>query len=113
MLVGRESLNEHRPQAVEQLSQLDVVFVALGQHLVHRGDREDPVHRVEKRLTRVDSLGPRLQPQQRGDGLQVVLDTVMDLLGENAAHDGAPVLERDRRLLGDRREQLAIVLGEG
>ena len=44
----------------------------------------------------------RLQPQQRGHGLQVVLDPVVDLLGEHAAHHGAPVLERDRRLLGDR-----------
>ena len=52
----------------------------------------------------------RLQPEQRRDGLQVVLDPVVDLLGEHAAHHRAPVLERDRRLLGDRREQLAVVL---
>ena len=60
-----------------------------------------------------ESISPgcaRLQAQERGDGLQVVLDAVVDLLGEHAAHHRAPVLERDRRLLRDRREQLAVVL---
>ena len=52
----------------------------------------------------------RLQAQQRRHGLEVVLDAVVDLLGEHAAHHRAPVLERDRGLLGDRREQLAVVL---
>ena len=54
----------------------------------------------------------RLEPQQRRHRLEVVLDAVVDLLGEHAAHHGAPVLERDGRLLRDRREQLAVVLGE-
>ena len=54
----------------------------------------------------------RLQAQERRDGLQVVLDAVVDLLGEHAAHHGTPVLERDGRVLRDRREQLAVVLGE-
>ena len=52
------------------------------------------------------SPGPaRLQAEERGDGLQVVLDAVVDLLGEHAAHHGASVLERDRRVARDRREQ--------
>ena len=53
--------------------------------------------------------GARLQAQQRRDGLQVVLDAVVDLLGEHAAHHRAAVLERDGRVLRDRRQQLAVV----
>jgi hypothetical protein len=51
----------------------------------------------------------RLQPEQRRDGLEVVLDAVVDLLGEDAAHDRAPVLERDGRVVGDRLEQRRVV----
>ena len=80
---------------------------------MHRRDREDAVDGILERLLRVDRTGcARLQTKQRGNGLQVVLDTVVDLLGEDAAHDGAPVLEGDGGLLRDRGEQLAVVLGE-
>ena len=82
------------------------------EHLVHRGDREDPVDRVPQRLLRVDVRCPRLQPQERGHGLQVVLDPVVDLLGEHAAQRHPPVLERDRRLARDRLQQLPVVVGE-
>ena len=58
------------------------------------------------------SVGARLEPQQRRDRLEVVLDPVVDLLGEDAAHDRASVLERDRGVVGDRREQRALLLGE-
>ena len=109
---GADALGEHRAQAVEQVGQVDLLVPLLGQHLVHRRDREDAVDRVLERLPRLDALVARLQAQQRGHRLQVVLDAVVDLLGEHAAHHGAPVLERDRRLLGDRGEQFAVVLGE-
>ena len=106
---GADALDEHRPQPVEQVGEVDVLVALLGQHLVDGRDREDPVDRVLERLARVDVLGVAcLQAQQRGDGLQVVLDAMVDLLGEHAAHDRAPVLERDGRLLGDRGEQLAV-----
>jgi hypothetical protein len=55
----------------------------------------------------------RLQAQQRGHRLQVVLDAVVDLLGEHAAHHRAAVLERDRGMVRDRREQRTLVGGEG
>ena len=56
---------------------------------------------------------PRLQAQQRGDRLQVVLDAVVDLLGEHATQRHPPVLERDGGLARDRLEQLAVVVREG
>ena len=37
---------------------------------------------------------------------------MVDLLGEHAAHDRAPVLERDRRVVRDRLEQRLVVGGE-
>ena len=86
----------------------------LGQHLVHRRDGEDAVDRVAERLPRVDLVrAGGLEPQQRGHGLEVVLDPVVDLLGEHAAQDRAPVLERDRRVVGDRGEQAALLGREG
>ena len=51
---GADALDEHRAQPVEQLREVDVVVALLGQHLVHRRDREDPVDRVLERLARVD-----------------------------------------------------------
>ena len=104
-----EALHEHRPQPVDQLAELDVVLAMLGQNLVHGRDREDTVDRVVQRLARVDRVGaPRLQPQERRNRLQVVLDAVVDLLGEHAAHDRAAVLERHRRVVRDRREERAL-----
>ena len=54
----------------------------------------------------------RLQAQERGDGLEVVLDAVVDLLREHAAHHRAPVLERDGGVVRDRLEQRALLVGE-
>ena len=106
-----DALHEHRAQPVDQLGEVDVLVALLGQHLVHGGDREDPVDGVLERLRAGRRLSARgLQAQERGDRLQVVLDAVVDLLGEHAAHHRAPVLERDGRVLGDRGEQLAVVV---
>ena len=80
---------------------------------MHGGDREDPVDGVLERLARIDALSARLQAQERGDGLEVVLDAVMDLLGEHAAHHCAPVLERDGCVVGDRLQQRPLLVGEG
>ena len=112
-LAGDQALDEHRAQPLDQLGEVDVVLAVLGQHLVHRRDREDPVDRVGQRPARVDVGRARLQPQQRRHGLQVVLDPVVDLLGEHAAHHRAAVLERDGGVVGDRLEQPAVLVREG
>ena len=104
-----EPLHEHRAQPIDELAEVDVVLAVLGEHLVHRGDGEDPVDRVVERLARVDVVRARLQAQERRDRLQVVLHAVVDLLREHAAHDRAPVLERDRRVVRDRLEQRLVV----
>ena len=110
---GADTLDQHRAQPAEQFREVDVVVVVLGQHLVDGRDREDPVDRVLERLRGSTRSASRAW-SRRSDahGLQVVLDAVMDLLGEHAAHHGPPVLERHRRLLGDRGEQLPVVLRE-
>ena len=112
VLPGADALDEHRPQPVDELAEVDVVLAVLGQDLVHRGDREDTVHGVLERLARVDVIRAGLETQQRGDGLEVVLDAVVDLLGEDAPHDRSAVLERDGGVVGDRLEQRAIVVRE-
>ena len=95
-----------------QLGELDDVLAVLRQHLVHGGDREDPVDGVAERLPRIDALGARLQAQERRDGLEVVLDAVVDLLGEDAAQRHPTVLECHRSLVRDRVEELAVVVVE-
>jgi hypothetical protein len=67
---------------------------------------------VLERLVRVDVVRARLQAEQRRNGLQVVLDAMVDLLGEDAAHDSAPVLERNGGVMRDRLEQGAFVVRE-
>ena len=109
---GADPLHEHRAEAVDQLREVDVLLPLLGERLVHGGDGEDPVDGVLERLARVDALGARLQAQERGDGLEVVLDAVVDLLGEDAAHHRAAVLERDGGVVGDRLEQRPLLVGE-
>ena len=37
---------------------------------------------------------------------------MVDLLREDAAHDRAPMLERDRGMVSDRRQQRSVVVGE-
>ena len=75
-------------------------------------DREDPVDRVLERPPGIHVVAARLEPQQRRDGLEVVLDPVVDLLGEDPAHDRPPVLQGDRGVVGDRGEQLPLLVGE-
>ena len=65
-----------------------------------------------ERLARVHALGARLQTQERRDRLEVVLHAMMDLLREHTTHDGASVLERDGRVMRDRLEERAVVVGE-
>src|SRR5581483_6433970 len=78
----RDALHQDAAEPPEEIGEVDVVVAALREELVHRGDREDPVHRVLERLSRVDRSGrARLQAQEGRDRLEVVLDTVMDLLG--------------------------------
>ena len=50
LLSGDEPLDEHRAQTVDELAEVDVVLAMLRQHLVHGGDREDPVDGVVQRL---------------------------------------------------------------
>ena len=48
LLAAADALDEHRAQPVDQVGELDVLVAPLGQQLVHRGDREDPVDRVAR-----------------------------------------------------------------
>ena len=105
-------MHEHRTQAVDQLGELDVLLALLGQRLVHGGDRENPVHRVLERFARIDVRGARLDPQERRHRLEVVLHAVVDLLCEHPPHHGTAVLERNRRVMRNRLEQRAVLVGE-
>ena len=74
---------------VDHLVEVDRLLRALQQRLVHERDRGDAPHGLGERLPRLVGLHPpRLHPQQRRDGLEVVLHPVVDLA--------------DRRVLGDQ-----------
>ena len=65
---------------------------------MHDGDRRHAAHRLRERLARLVGVrAARLDAQQRRDGLQVVLDPVVDLA--------------DRRVLGDELLLLMAQLG--
>ena len=112
LLARDEALHEHRTEPVDELGEIDDVLPVLGQLLVHGGDREDPVDGVAERLLGVDAVRARLEAEQRRNGLEVVLDPVVDLLGEDAAQSHPAVLERDGGLIRDGVEQLPVVVGE-
>ena len=66
---------------------------------MHQRDRVDPPHALGQRPARLrDRRAAGLQAQQRGDGLQVVLDPVVDL--------------PDRRVLAEQREVAAAQVGD-
>ena len=50
LLAGDEPLDEHRPEPVDELVEIDDVLAMLGEHLVDGRDREDAVDRVAERL---------------------------------------------------------------
>jgi hypothetical protein len=50
-------VDDHRPQPLDELGEIDVVVAPLRQDLVDGGDREDPVDRVGERLPRLDVGG--------------------------------------------------------
>ena len=111
ILAAADALHEHRAQPADQIREIDVLLALLGEQLVHRRDGEDAVDGVLERLARIDRVRrARLQPQQRRDRLQVVLDPVVDLLSQHAAQHRTAVLERHRRVRRDRGEHLAVDL---
>jgi hypothetical protein len=105
-----DALDEHRAQPLEQVGEVDVVVAPLRQHLVHGRDREDPADRVLERLARVDrAVGTRLEAQQRRDGLQVVLDAMVDLLGEHARITARPCSSATAACARSRRAAVVVL----
>ena len=89
----------HRGQPVGDLVEVDALVERLAQRLVHDRDRPDPANGLLERQPRLRHLHPpRLQPQQGGHRLQVVLDPVVDLA--------------DRRILGEQLALAAAQLGD-
>ena len=111
-LPAAEPLDEHRAQPLEQLAELDVSSRRSVSTSCTAAIARIRLTESSSARRGVDAVAARLQPQQRRDRLQVVLDPVVDLLGEHAAHHRAPVLERDRRVVGDRGEQRPLLVGE-
>ena len=91
---------DHRARApVGDLVEVDRLVEALAQRLVHERDRRRPGAPPPQRgPALVVGHPPGLQPQQRGDRLQVVLHPVVDLA--------------DRRVLGDQLPLAPAQLGD-
>ena len=102
--IGRlQALLGEAEQRTDDLDERDVVARLARQRLVDEGDRADPPHRL---ADGGDRLGvrqpPRLQPQQRRDRLQVVLDAVVDLADRRVLAHQQPVALAE---VGDVTEQ--------
>lgn len=92
----RADLGHHRPEPVGDLVEVDRLLDGLAQRLVHDCDRADPTYGLlERELGGLVVDPTRLEAQQRGDGLEVVLHPVVDLA--------------DRGVLGD---QLAVAAAQ-
>ena len=78
--LGRGHLPGHHRDPVRDVVEVHDLIRRVRQRLVHDRDRPDPADRLVQRRPRLGRLQPPgLQPQQRGDGLQVVLHPVVDL----------------------------------
>ena len=95
-----------RAEPVGDVVEVDALLDRLAERLVHDRDRADPAYRLLERRLGVGAVHPPgLQPQQRGDGLQVVLHPVVDLadggvLGDQlavAAAQVGDVADQDQR----------------
>src|SRR3989454_1255165 len=78
-VVGAEELRNQRPDVLREIDAREVLRAV--QHLVDQRHRADPILAFSQQLAdgSVGDLG-RLQPEQAGGDLQVVLDAVVDLL---------------------------------
>ena len=98
-VVRRGDLGDEQQRPVEDLVEVHVLREALGEGVVHDGDRPDATHRLRQRVARLVGVGAaRLDAQQRRDRLQVVLHAMVDLA--------------DRRVLGDELLLLVAQLGD-
>ena len=85
-----------------------------GQHLVHGGDAEDAVDTLAQRLPCVYPVPlPQLEAQEHGDGLQVVLHTMMHLAHDGGIDHQAGVLNSQGGLVGQRLKQPDLLRSEG
>ena len=88
---GADDLAGHHRHPAGDVVEVHDLVRDVRQRLVHHRDRADPADGLLQRRPRLRRLQPpRLQPQQRRDRLQVVLDPVVDLpdggvLGEQLA----------------------------
>ncbi len=86
--VVRGDLGDEHEHALEDLVEVDVLIEPLGQRVVHDGDRGHASHGLRERVPRLLGVRPPgLDPQQRRDGLQVVLHAVVDLADRRVLRD--------------------------
>ena len=89
----------HRQDPVDDLVEVDLLVDRHRQRLMHVGDRGHPPHRLQQGVIALLVGGaPGLKPQQRRDGLQIVLHPVVDLA--------------DGGVLGQQRAVAALDLGD-
>ena len=105
----RGQVAEHRQHLVQHVVHVDDVLPAAGQRLVHDRDRGHPPDRLLQRRAR-GRLGhpPGLQPQQRRDGLQVVLHPVVDLPDRGVLGQQRPVAAPDVGDVADQHQRARL-----
>ena len=97
--LGRRDLRRRAGHPVDDAVELDRLVAGHGERLVHQGDGRDPPDRLLQRDPGLRHGHPAgLQPQQRGDGLEVVLHPVVDLPDGGVLGDQGSVPATD---LGD------------
>ena len=102
-VAGDDRVLGHPDQRGDDLVEGDLVARLPGQDLVDDGDRPDPALGLEQRHPPpAGRQPPGLQPEQRRDGLQVVLHPVVDLADGGVLGQQQPVEAAD---IGDVAQQ--------
>ena len=82
-ILADQAVRQEAQQFLGDVRNVDVLFIVMGQRLVDQGNAEDPVQALVEDIPRfVARRAPHLHAQEAGNGLQVILDAVVDFLDD-------------------------------
>ena len=82
-VLADQAVSQEAQQFLGHVGNINVLFIVVGQRLVDQRNAENPVQAFFEDVPRFfTGRAPHLHAQQTGDGLQVVLDAVVDFLDD-------------------------------
>ena len=113
MIGTQQALAGERHDGLADALHINLVQLLLREHVVHGSDADDPVDALRQHLLhRLEAVMVQLEPQEARDRLQAILDPVVHLLDDRRAHHQLRIRDRDGGVVGQRRQQVDLRLGE-